>query len=191
VRVRYIQLSNTQQVTDAERRLKDGDDFGDVARTMSQNQSRYLDGELPPFSQKDTNLPQAFRDAAFALKVGEVSDPVEYQNAFYLIKLEERLPPVAVKFDDVKDSLRKKLYENIMQQAVKSLRDRLGGLAIQEMQITDPTMKQQYDDRKAQQAAQVRDERRAKDEMEAEHQRLWGKIEAATQPATQPAATQP
>jgi parvulin-like peptidyl-prolyl isomerase len=194
VRVRYIQLHNMQQVAQVHARLKAGDDFGDIARDMSENvPSRELGGELPPFSEKDTNYPLRFRQAAFALKPGEISDPVEYENALYLIKMEQRIAPVAVKFDDVKDSLRAMLTENLTQQAIRSLRERLGALAIQEMQIVEPIMAKQYADRKAQQEAQVRDQQRIKEEMDLEHKRLWGKIDAATQPATEPASpeTQP
>ena len=141
---------------------------------MSENvASREMDGELQPFSQKDTNLPEAFRDAAFALKVGEVSDAVEYDNKFFLIKMEERLPPVAVKFEDVEGSLRQTLMENIIEQMVKQLRDQLGAQAIKEMQITDPIMSQQYNERKAEQEAQVRDQARIKADMDADAFACW------------------
>jgi parvulin-like peptidyl-prolyl isomerase len=191
MRVRYIQVSTMQQVNDIKKALASGAEFSELARTRSENlPSRELGGELPPFSARDSNYPKAFRDAAVVLKPGEVSDAVEIGNNFFLIKMEEWLPPLAVKFDDVKDSLRQTLYENIMQQEIKSLRDQIGALAIQEMKIVDPTMKQQYDQRQEQHEAQVRDQKRIKEEMDAEHQRLWGQINAATQPATAP-ATEP
>jgi parvulin-like peptidyl-prolyl isomerase len=191
MRVRYIQVSTMQQVNDIKKALANGADFSELARTKSENlQSRELGGELPPFSAHDSNYPDAFRKAAALLKKDEVSDAVEIGNYFYLIKMEEWLDPVAEKFDNVKASLRQTLYENIMQQEIKSLRDQIAALAIQEMKIVDPTMKQQYDQREEQHEAQVRDQKRIKEEMETEHQRLWGRINAATQPATGP-ATEP
>ena len=44
------------------------------------------------------NVPAKFKEVAFALKNGEVSDPVEAENAFHLIKVENRIPPKAVQF---------------------------------------------------------------------------------------------
>ena len=85
-----------------------------------------LNGELPPFSREDARLPQNFKDAAFALKVGEVSEPVEAGNAYHLIKLEERVPPKAVKFEMVKDSIRRDLAERATKAVMERIRTTSG-----------------------------------------------------------------
>ena len=51
-----------------------------------------------------TNVPQVFKDTAFALKNGEVSDPVQADNAYHIIKVENRIAPKVVKFEDVKET---------------------------------------------------------------------------------------
>jgi parvulin-like peptidyl-prolyl isomerase len=192
-RVRYIQLSNMQQVNRVFARLKNGEDFGDIARDMSENvASRELGGELPPFSRRDSKYPESFRAAAFALNPGQVSDVVEYKNALYLIKLEEKLEPVAVKYEDVKDSLRAKLTENLIQQVITSLHQTLAGRATRGMDIVDPIMKKEYQDRKDENESEIKDQQRIKAEMDLQHHQLLDQIAPTTAPAAAPApATMP
>ena len=47
------------------------------------------------------------------LKGGEVSDIVNADNAFHLIKVENRIAPKVVKFEDVRESLRLPSANNI------------------------------------------------------------------------------
>ena len=54
-------------------------------------------------------------DVLEALQPGEVSDPVQAEGAYHLIKLEKRIAPKAVKFEDVKESIRKDLTERVVQ----------------------------------------------------------------------------
>src|SRR5262245_6182496 len=102
VQVRHIQVGNMQEVLEAKRRLAAGEPFEKVAADMSRNaRTAPLGGELPPFSRQSSSYPQAFKEAAFALKEGEVSDAVQAEGSLHLIKLERRIAPKAVKFEDV------------------------------------------------------------------------------------------
>ncbi len=69
--------------------LKQGADFGLMAKRYSQDVTASSGGDLGAFYPRGTFLP-AFEEAAFKLKPGEISDVVETEQGFHIIKLIER-----------------------------------------------------------------------------------------------------
>lgn len=184
VRVRHIMLSNPQEVLQAKRRLDAGEKFEDVARVLSRHpETKESGGLLPPFTANDRRLPENFRKVAFDLKVGEVSAQVQAQGSYHLIKLEERIAPKAIKFEDVKDSLREDLQSQLILQAVKAIRTKLGQQALATLKIADPTIKAEFGKRLAAQDKMIRDREQIKAELEKQREQL----NATNAPATQPA----
>jgi foldase protein PrsA len=183
VKCRHIQCSNLQEIQEAKRRLAAGQPFGKVAQEMSRNPGTApLGGEIPTaFSKEMQGLPQGFRNAAFALKEGEVSDIVEADGAYHLILLEKRIPPKAVKFEDVKESLRADLMDRAVQATVKQLRQQLADQAVKGLVISDPIMKEQWEQRLAKRQNTIKDRTEIREQMQRERER------AATQPAAAPA----
>jgi parvulin-like peptidyl-prolyl isomerase len=146
--VRHIQANNVADLQEAKNRLAKGENFGDVAKAMSTNKNTApLGGAVPPFTMTAPNVPAKFKEVAFALKNGEVSDPVEAENAFHLIKVENRIAPKAVQFEKVKETIRADLYDKILQAAVKQLRDKISQQLLNNLRIENPTLKAQFDRR--------------------------------------------
>jgi len=178
LRVRHIALANLQEVNEAKRRLAEGRPFDEVAREMSRNnQTAPLGGELPPFTRDTPGFPQAFKDTAFALKVGEISDPVEADGVYHLIKLEDRIPPTAIKFEDVKDAVRQTLYDKLLDQTVKLMRNQIQQHVLAVLKNSDPVLASQFHDKMAAQEEQAHD----RDAVRRELART--RPEAATGPA--------
>lgn len=147
VRVKHIACSNLQEVAEAQKRLAAGVPFEAVARELSRNgRTAPLGGELPPFSRAapETEVSKSFKDTAFALKEGEVSDPVQAEGYYHLIKLEKKVPPKAVRFEDVKDSISADLRRKATDAAVRQFRAALGDQARQTLKIVDPTLAEQW-----------------------------------------------
>ena len=146
VQVSHIQCQNPQEIAAVRKRLQAGEDFGDVAVALSRNsRTAPLRGELPPFSRQQNMFnSQTFVDVAFALNVGEVSDPVVTGGAFHLIKLTRRIPPKVVKLEDVKDSLRKDLHAALLANGIRQMRKDLFDAAMNSLRVTDPTLAAQY-----------------------------------------------
>lgn len=146
VQVRHIQGSNLQEIQEARRRVEAGEPFAAVARELSRNQrTGSLGGLLPQFSRGTTDLPQSMKDAAFALKPGELSDPVEAKGAYHLLMLEQRIPPKIFKFEDVKESIREELNERAVQETVKQLRQQIVQQAREKLKIEHPELQRQFE----------------------------------------------
>ena len=69
--------------------LHHGADFGDLARRYSQHTTASAGGDLGSYFARGTFLAE-FEAAAFNLKPGEVSDVVETEQGFHIIKLIDR-----------------------------------------------------------------------------------------------------
>jgi parvulin-like peptidyl-prolyl isomerase len=194
VKVRHIQVSNMVEIAEAKRRLAAGEKFEDVARALSRNaRTAGLGGELPAFARMTQGLPESFKEAAFALQVGEVSDAVQSDGAYHLIKLDQRIPPTAVKFEDVKESVRETLKEQALQQAVQQMLNQLAEQVRLNLKVYEPALKEQFAARLEERQQDLRDREEYQRELARERQRRAAEQAAATQPATAPAepATEP
>ena len=182
VECRHIQCANMQEVQEVKKRLISGEPFAKVAEDMSRNAgTARAGGKIPAFSRDTQGLPQEFKNTAFALKEGEVSDPVEAEGAFHLILLEKRVPPKAVQFDAVKDALRVDLQDKLVQATVKQLRGQLADQTINGgLVINDPVLKKQWQARLDARQAKIKDREEMRKQWEAERER------SATQPASAP-----
>ncbi|OPX25297.1 MAG: hypothetical protein B1H04_00245 [Planctomycetales bacterium 4484_123] len=116
VEISHIALPSLSEAEKIIRRLKAGEDFAELARKYSTNSATAAKGgHLPPFSREDGAVPQAIRDAAFALRPGQVSGIVQAGTNFHVLKLHRRYPSSKVKFEAVKDSLRKEVMARLVE----------------------------------------------------------------------------
>ncbi len=193
VHVRHIQLARPTDSFEALRRLAAGEKFEDVAKQMSTNtQSRVLGGDLTPFGREDPRYPKQFRDVAFGLKVGQVSDLVNADNTYHIIRLEERIMPKAVKYADQREILQREMAAQFTQALVLGLREKIAETARLSLKINDPVVRQQFTDRLKAREAQVRSKEEALKEMDMEKERIrLLHPGASSQPATRPAAPVP
>ena len=191
VQVRYIQLDNEREVGEARRRLAAGEEFGAVARLMSRNaRAAAMDGQMIPFSRQTPGLPDAFKQLAFSLQPGQVSDTLSLGGHFFILKLEQKFPPKAVKFESVKEPLRQSMYERLTQNLMQDLYSNLGRRAETALRIEDPTLKKQFEQFMLEQQAAIHDRQRMEEQWKKERAVQGPATEPATQPAAAP-ATQP
>ena len=187
VRVRHIQGGNIAELQAARNRINAGEPFDKVAKEVSRNpRTGALGGELPRFSVATTNIPDNFKQTAFSLKEGEVSDIVECDGAYHLIKLEQKFPPRAVKFESVRDGLREKVREQLIQGIVVKFRDDLAQQARDHLKIEDPVLKEQFARRLQEREKQIRDMEQIKRQQERDRQLLKPATPGQSEPPAQP-----
>lgn len=92
-------------------RLKAGEDFAAVAKEVSEDPGSAVQGGDLGWFQHGQMVPE-FDKAAFALKTGEVSEPVKTQFGWHLILLEERKEAGQKSLDEVKDQIRQRLAQD-------------------------------------------------------------------------------
>jgi peptidyl-prolyl cis-trans isomerase C len=105
------------RATEALKAAKSGKDFAALARQYSQDASAQHGGDLG-FFPKGQMVP-AFDAAAFALKPGEISDLVETEFGFHIIKLTEKRAGRIVPLAEVKDRLEGFLKQRKQQELVQ------------------------------------------------------------------------
>ena len=125
ITVSHILLSSESDAQAALARVKSGEPFERVARDMSKDPATAVHGgKLAPI-KRGTLVPE-FEDAAFKLRVGEVSGIVKSQFGFHIIKklAEKQLP--ARPESEVKEEIRTQLERDKFNQWVAAKQSVLG-----------------------------------------------------------------
>lgn len=94
-------------------KVKKGEDFGALAKVHSQGPSSAREGDLGYF--KRGQMVKPFETAAFSLGVNEVSDIVETQFGYHLIKMIDKKPETIVAFDQAKNRIESYLRQESIQ----------------------------------------------------------------------------
>ncbi len=105
------------------KKVKAGGDFAALAKENSDCPSKEKGGDLGMFEKGKMVKP--FEDAAFAMKVGDVSDIVETQFGYHIIKLTNKQEARTDSFADVKPKIVQYLKGRQMNQFVETLRKEL------------------------------------------------------------------
>lgn len=88
---------------------RDKKNFAALAKTYSEDSSKDSGGIIGPFERE--SMVEPFSDAAFALKVGEVSEPIRTQFGWHIIKVEKINEAHTLSFKEVEPRIRKKLVD--------------------------------------------------------------------------------
>ncbi|HME89880.1 MAG TPA: SurA N-terminal domain-containing protein [Myxococcaceae bacterium] len=120
VRARHILIKVEKDAPEAEKddarqkierirqEIEAGKDFAQAAKEYSEDPGSKDSGGDLGFNERSSWVPE-FANAAFALKPGEMSKPVESQFGFHLIKMEERKPPESKELEQVKGEIARQL----------------------------------------------------------------------------------
>jgi len=143
IHARHILVKTKAEADAIEAQLKGGAKFEDLAKAKSTDTGSAANGgDLGFFGHGQMVKP--FEDAAFALKVGEVSQPIQTQYGWHIIRVDETRKTQPAPFEQVAQQLQQQVLFKTFDDAVSKLK------AATTVTIPDATLAAQV---KAQEAA--------------------------------------
>ncbi|MBJ7535011.1 peptidylprolyl isomerase [Rhodomicrobium vannielii ATCC 17100] len=133
VRARHILVKTKEEAADLVKQLKGGADFNELAKKSADGPSANTGGDLGYFSKGQ--MVKVFEDTAFALQPGQISDPVQSEFGWHVIKVEDKRNRPVPSFDEVKDQIVASLVQNQLRETVQKLRSSA------KVEIVDPELK--------------------------------------------------
>lgn len=124
VKASHILLEKEDEAKKALERAKAGEDFNKLAKELSKDPSaKTNNGDLGYF--KRGQMVEAFENTAFSLQPGQISEIVQTQFGYHIIKVEDKKLD---KFEDVKEELKNNIigqkketeYNKVMDELKKS-----------------------------------------------------------------------
>jgi peptidyl-prolyl cis-trans isomerase C len=134
VRARHILVEKEDEAKAALDRVRKGEDFAKLAGELSRDPGSGKEGGDLGYFTQDRMVPQ-FAEMAFKLKPGEVSEPVQTQFGWHVIKVEDRRSRPLPKFEDVKGEIETYLVRKAQQDIVLGLR---GGMKVERLDQPKP-----------------------------------------------------
>jgi len=118
IRAWHILLETKAQADSIYQQLKEGADFGELAKEKSIDPSAPSNAGDLGFFPWGKMIPE-FQEVAFKLKEGEISRPVKTQYGWHIIKLVERREVDQPPFEQAKDPIRAQLERSKRERRVK------------------------------------------------------------------------
>jgi len=120
IKVSIITNNSLEAINEARGRLSKGDDWQKIAEKYSIHPSKEKGGEINEyFKRGDKN--KKFEDVAFSLNVSEISDIVQIDSVYYIIKVTGKKESVVKSFSEVKNEIRKKLLDEKKKKIIDNL----------------------------------------------------------------------
>ncbi|QAS51704.1 peptidylprolyl isomerase [Halobacillus litoralis] len=116
VQASHILVSDEETAKEVKQKLEDGEDFASLASEYSSDGSAQQGGKLGWFGPGE--MAAEFEDAAYSLEAGEVSDPVQTQFGFHIIKVTDKRDTEDVEsYEDAKEEIKRTLISQKIDQA--------------------------------------------------------------------------
>lgn len=106
-----------KKIETIQKKINSGEDFGALAREFSEGPSRERSGDLGYFGRGQ--MVKSFDAVAFELKPGQVSEIVETQFGYHLIKVYEKKPAKTMAYSEVKEQINQHLKQQKARQQVE------------------------------------------------------------------------
>lgn len=118
-------------------RIQAGESFEELAKTLSQDPGSAAKGGSLGIIESGIMVP-AFDQATFALKAGELSEPVRTPFGYHLIEVIQILPSEAKPFEAVREQLRTELAKQRAEGLFYDLAERLANISYESRDSLDP-----------------------------------------------------
>lgn len=126
VQASHILLEDKEAAEEVMTELQEGGDFAELAKEYSTGPSADKGGELGYIS-RDQNIAQEFKEAVFDLESGEMSQIVETEYGFHIIKATDKKEADVKSYEEAKEQIKQQLQnqkgQQIWDEFVRELRD--------------------------------------------------------------------
>ena len=113
VKASHILVETKEEADSIKTKLDAGEDFAELAKEFSTDGSNSQKGGDLGFFGRGRMVP-TFDEAAFSLEVDKISDPVETEFGFHIIKVVEKKEAKVATYEDFKDEVADILFEEKM-----------------------------------------------------------------------------
>jgi peptidyl-prolyl cis-trans isomerase SurA len=107
-----------KQATDIVARARNHEKFSQLARDYSGAETAQDDGELGSFKRGE--LKRELEDQVFAHNKGYVTDPIQTERGYLILKVEERYTAGQAPLEDVRNEIMEKLYTARLEPALRT-----------------------------------------------------------------------
>jgi peptidyl-prolyl cis-trans isomerase C len=139
-----------KQINELLKRARSGEDFATLAKEYSEDPgSKDKGGELPPFPRGQ--MMAEFEAAAFSLTNNQISDVVTTIYGFHIIKLLDKKPSHTLLLTEISPTTGETIAEELRQALINQKIKKLEPAYVKQLdaeynvQILDPTLKDEYD----------------------------------------------
>jgi peptidyl-prolyl cis-trans isomerase SurA len=102
---------------DIEAKLHGGGDFTQLAKSFSDGPTAAEGGDLGTFRRG--SLAKVLEDATFALKSGQVTEPIHTRQGYVILKVVEHVPGGIPEYKDVEQQVEEAFYQSRMEPAMR------------------------------------------------------------------------
>ncbi|MDR0139490.1 peptidylprolyl isomerase [Metabacillus idriensis] len=116
VKASHILVEDAAKAKEVKEKLDGGADFTELAKEYSTDKSNSeKGGDLGYFAKGE--MVAEFEEVAFAMKEGEISDPVKTEFGYHIIKFADKKAAADAVFEDKKEEIKETLFDQKMQTA--------------------------------------------------------------------------
>ncbi|WP_224771217.1 peptidylprolyl isomerase [Metabacillus idriensis] len=116
VKASHILVEDEAKAKEVKEKLDGGADFTELAKEYSTDTSNSEDGgDLGYFAKGE--MVAEFEEVTFAMKEGEISDPVKTEFGYHIIKFADKKAAADAAFEDKKEEIKETLFDQKMQTA--------------------------------------------------------------------------
>ncbi|WP_377865774.1 peptidylprolyl isomerase PrsA [Bacillus sp. R86525] len=143
MKVSHILVKDEKTAKEVKEKINNGEDFTALAKQYSEDTgSKEQGGEIAGFAPGQTA--KEFEEAAYKLDAGQVSEPIKTSYGYHIIKVTDKkeLKP----FDEVKDTIRKDLEQQRLQDATGKWKQQVINDLLKEadIKVTDKEFKDTF-----------------------------------------------